>query len=153
MSSSLTLTLRVSPSFLTISPPPPLHSRSLQFHILPHTRPILSISSLFFISCSSSRNPRKTTFRSRVSRASVGTVVRPPFSTSLSPRFSYLFTTFRPLLISFLFFDSLTQNSAPSSLKMWSPLFHLCHFSQAFPILHASTHNHTPPIHLPFRHL
>src|SRR5271154_6100779 len=107
MSSSLTLTLRVSPSFLTISPPPPLHSRSLQFHILPHTRPILSISSLFFISCSSSRNPRKTSFRSRVSRASVGTVVRPRFSTSLSPRFSYLFTTFRPLLISFLFFDSL----------------------------------------------
>src|SRR5271155_872639 len=82
MSSSLTLTLRVPPSFLTISPPPPLHSCSLQFHILPHTRPILSISSLFFNSCSSSRNPRKTSFRSRVSRASVGTVVRPRFSTS-----------------------------------------------------------------------
>src|SRR5277367_4201615 len=55
---SLTLTSHVSP--------PPLPSSSRTFHLLPHTRPILSMSSHQFNSSSSSRNPRNKPFRSRV---------------------------------------------------------------------------------------
>src|SRR5277367_3050603 len=55
---SLTLTSHVSP--------PPLPSSSRTFHLLPHTRPILFISSHQFNSSSSSRNPRNKPFRSRV---------------------------------------------------------------------------------------
>jgi hypothetical protein len=110
----LTLTLRVPPSFPPISLPPPLPSSSLQFHVLPHTRPILSISSLFFQSSSSSSNPRNKIFRNvNVTFFQIGpSAVRPfrlPVRSMLGhgPNFSCLFTTFRPLLISFLFFDSL----------------------------------------------
>src|SRR5271168_456935 len=45
---SLTLISTPGTSFLPLSPPPPIRSSSLQFHLLLHTRPILSISSLFF---------------------------------------------------------------------------------------------------------
>ena len=60
---SLTLISTPGTSFLPLSPPPPIPSSSLQFHLLLHTRPILSISSLFFQSSSSSSNPRNKTFR------------------------------------------------------------------------------------------
>src|SRR5271156_2768228 len=75
---SLTLTSHVFPSSLPISPPPPLPSSSRTFHLLPHTRPILSISSHQFNSSSSSRNPRNKPFRSRVLLLHPTLLARPP---------------------------------------------------------------------------
>jgi hypothetical protein len=81
----LTLISTPLPSFLPLSPALPLRSSSLQFHLLLHTRPILSVSSLFFQSSSSSRNPRDKTFRN-VMIILQRTLSGPPFRSC--PRFS-----------------------------------------------------------------
>ena len=81
----LTLISTPGTSFLPLSPPPPLPTSSLQFHLLLHTPPILSISSLFFQSSSSSRNPRNKTFRNvNITFFSNGPSAVRPFD----PRFS-----------------------------------------------------------------